>query len=79
MFFLSNQTSNFMPSSVVAAIKYDAVSSTLRVIYVSGSVYDYKNVPEEIYTAMKTSSSKGTFLNDRIKGKYPFEKIKDGR
>ncbi|TMI95006.1 MAG: KTSC domain-containing protein, partial [Bacteroidetes bacterium] len=43
-----------MPSSVVAAIKYDPVLSTLRIIYVSGSVYDYKNVPEEIYTAMKT-------------------------
>jgi hypothetical protein len=65
-----------MPSSVVAAIKYDHRSSTLRVIYVSGLVYDYKNVPEEIYLAMKTSFSKGAFLNQNIKGKYLFEKIK---
>jgi hypothetical protein len=65
-----------MPSSVVAAIEYDAHSSILRVIYVSGMVYDYKNVPEEVYKAMKTAFSKGTFLNQHIKGKFPFEKVK---
>ncbi len=64
-----------MPSSVIAAIKYDADSSTLRIIYVSGMVYDYKNVPEEVYQEMKTSFSKGSFLNQHIKGKYEFEKV----
>ena len=65
-----------MPSSVVAAIRYDATISTLRVIYVSGSVYDYKQVPEKIYKEMRTASSKGEFLNKRIKPNYEFEKIK---
>jgi len=65
-----------MPSSVVAAIKYDAESSRLRVIYVSGMVYDYKDVPEEVWRAMKASFSKGAFLNQHIKGKYDFEKVK---
>ena len=63
-----------MPSSVVAAMKYDNHTSTLRIIFVSGIVYDYKNVPEKIYKAMKTASSKGNFLNTQIKGKYDFEK-----
>jgi len=66
-----------MPSSVVAAIKYNANSWRLRVIYVSGMVYDYKNVPEEVYLAMKSSFSKGSFLNQHIKGKYEFEKVKE--
>ena len=65
-----------MPSSVVAAIRYDAVTSTLRVIYVSGSVYDYKHVPEKVYNEMRTASSKGEFLNKHIKPNYEFEKIK---
>jgi hypothetical protein len=65
-----------MPSSVVAAIRYDATISTLRVIYVSGSVYDYKQVPEKVYKEMRTASSKGEFLNKRIKSNYEFEKIK---
>ena len=65
-----------MPSSVVASIQYDASTSTLRVMYVSGVVYDYKNVPEEVYAAMKIAFSKGTFLNQHIKGNYAYEKIK---
>jgi len=36
-----------MASSVFAAIRYDAKVSTLRVVYVSGAVYDYKEVPEK--------------------------------
>ena len=65
-----------MPSSVVAAIRYDATISRLRVIYVSGSVYDYKQVPEKVYKEMRTASSKGEFLNKHIKPNYEFEKIK---
>lgn len=65
-----------MPSAVIAEIKYDTVSATLRVIYVSGNVYDYKNVPGDVYNAMKTSYSKGEFLNKQIKPKYEFERVK---
>lgn len=65
-----------MPSSVVAAVRYDASSSTLRVIYVSGSVYDYKDVPEKVYKEMKAAFSKGEFLNKHIKPNYTFEKVK---
>jgi len=67
---------NVMPSSVVAAIRYDASKSTLRVVYVSGAVYDYKKVPEEVYNEMKTAFSKGEYLNKEIKPNYKFEKIK---
>lgn len=65
-----------MPSSVVAAIKYDPDTYTLRVIYVSGSVYDYKEVPEKVYKEMKEAFSKGEYLNKHIKPKYKFEKVK---
>ena len=65
-----------MPSSVVAAIRYDTSKSTLRVVYVSGAVYDYKKVPEKIYREMKVASSKGEYLNKQIKPNYKFEKVK---
>lgn len=64
-----------MPSSVVAAMNYDEASSTLRITFVSGMIYDYKNVPEQVYLDMKASGSKGVFLNQEIKGKYRFKKI----
>ena len=65
-----------MPSSVVLAISYDDATSTLRIIFVSGRVYDYKNVPEKVFNAMKTAFSKGIYFNQYIKDYYPFEKIK---
>ncbi len=64
-----------MPSSVVYRMEYNAATATLRIFFVSGMVYDYKNVPENVYSAMRSSGSKGTFLNKNIKGKYQFEKV----
>jgi len=57
-------------------MKYNADTQTLRIFYVSGSVYDYKNVPEDIYEKMRTSGSKGIFLNREIKTHFNFEKVK---
>jgi hypothetical protein len=65
-----------MPSSVIATFKYIPGSETLRVVFVSGTVYDYKHVPEKIYNEMKLSGSKGVYLNTHIKGHYTFERIK---
>ncbi len=64
-----------MPSTVISSIHYNATTSTLRVIFVSGMIYDYKNVPEKVYKEMKTSSSKGTYLNQHIKGTYDYKKL----
>ena len=64
-----------MPSTVVASMVYDEKHETLRVTYVSGKVYDYKKVPPEVYAEMRAATSKGKFLNERIKGHYPFKKI----
>ena len=65
-----------MPSSVVASMKYNREKHKLRVTYVSGHIYDYKNVPEVIFEKMKAASSKGVFLNRIIKSGFDFEKIK---
>lgn len=64
-----------MPSSVVAGMEYDTGQHRLRITYISGSVYDYKEVPERVYKQMCTANSKGTFLNRRIKGRYDFEQV----
>jgi len=64
-----------MPSSVISRFSYNSAKQVLRVVFVSGLVYDYKNVPEQVYNDMKMSFSKGTYLNKYIKGNYPFEKV----
>jgi len=65
-----------MPSSVIAAMNYYPSSSTLRITFVSGTIYDYSDVPEKVFNKMKAFTSKGTFFNRNIKGKYHFEKVK---
>jgi hypothetical protein len=72
LFFLSLLA---MPSSVVSNINYDINTAILRITYVSGTIYDYLDVPEDVYTEMKKAFSKGTYLNLHIKGKYSFRKI----
>jgi hypothetical protein len=64
-----------MPSSVIKYFRYDAANHRLRVFFKSGIAYDYKNFPEELYENMRKAFSKGKFLNEEIKGKYPFEKV----
>ena len=64
-----------MPSSVVSSFHYNEKSHTLRVIFISGMVYDYINVPPEVYAAMKRARSKGTYLNRHIKDHFEFKKI----
>jgi hypothetical protein len=64
-----------MPSAVISSISYDAATLKLRVQFTSGMIYDYLDVPEAVYIAMKTSGAKGIYLNRYIKGKYAFEKI----
>ena len=64
-----------MPSSVIASMNYDRSEQKLRVVFVSGLVYDYEKVPEKVYQAMRSSGSKGKFLNTEIKGHYRFKKV----
>lgn len=65
-----------MPSSVVAAMYYKQKPAILRIVFTSGSIYEYKNVPAFIYHRMKAAVSKGKFLNRHIKGHYKYKKVK---
>lgn len=64
-----------MPSTVIRSIVYFPESLTLRVEFVSGLIYDYTEVPPEVFKLMKISGSKGRFLNFYIKGKFKFHRV----
>lgn len=64
-----------MPSSVIAGMTYFADTTTLRIYFVSGKIYDYINVSESLHKRMKASFSKGGFFNKYIKDKFPFKKV----
>jgi len=54
-------------SSSIASIGYDAATSTLEVEFHGGSIYEYFDVPERVFTALKTATSPGTFFDSNVK------------
>jgi hypothetical protein len=63
-----------MPSSVIKKYEYHPERRILTIIFVSGAVYDYLDVPQEVYEQMRSMLSKGTFFNEHIKDRYGFVK-----
>jgi hypothetical protein len=72
IFFTNNHK---MPSTVIAHTHYYPDKQILRVVFVSGMVYDYLDVPEAVYRSMKNAYSKGIFLNTEIKKNYRYNKV----
>jgi hypothetical protein len=64
-----------MPSTVIAHMNYDTEKETLTITFVSGEVYEYRQVPADVFAAMKAARSKGTYLNRHIKGHFEFGRI----
>ena len=65
----------FVDSSNIERIGYDANSNTLRVEFKSNRTYDYSNVPENIFNDLKNASSVGSYLAKNIKNSYPYTEI----
>ena len=54
-------------SSNIAAVAYDATTSTLAVRFHSGDEYHYFNVPETEYQGLLRASSVGGYMDRNIK------------
>jgi hypothetical protein len=64
-------------SSWVKSIGYDADSLTLEVEFVHGAVFQYFEVPLEVFIAFQSADSKGAFINQRIrKGRYRYQRLR---
>lgn len=64
-----------MPSSVIANINYQTDEKMLIVVFLSGDVYVYEKVPEKIYKEFKAATSKGNYLNRKIKKLFKARKV----
>lgn len=62
-------------SSNVARVGHDEESSTLQVEFLNGGVYQYFDVPEDVYIGLRDADSVGIFLNSHIKGMYRYSKV----
>ncbi len=62
-------------SSNIASIGYDQAMQILEVEFTNGTVYQYFNVPLQVYEALMGAGSHGTYLNAHIKRQYQYQKI----
>lgn len=65
-----------MPSSVIRAFHYKPTEHTLDITFVSGRVYRYLDVPQQLYDDMRASFSKGEYFNEHIRDHFDFERLK---
>jgi hypothetical protein len=62
-------------SSNVDRFGYDGSMLVLRVQFKNSSVYDYYEVPQGVFDAMKNAPSVGQFLAQQVKGIYRYARI----
>jgi hypothetical protein len=66
----------FVDSKNIEAIGYDSSTQELHVRFVkSGQTYVYYNVEEWVFQELRAASSKGNFINTRVKPHYQCAKL----
>ncbi len=61
-------------SSNLKSASYDTESKTLTTTFNNGSIYEYYEVPWEIFTKLRSSESQGKYFTASIKDKYKYKK-----
>jgi len=65
-------------SRVIASVGYDPAWRVLELEFLeTGEIYDYFEVPPEIYAAFRSAASKGSYLNTTFKAYgYRYVRVK---
>lgn len=64
-------------SSNLKAVGYDAETKTLQIEFLNGGLYEYYNIPENIYKGLMAASSHGSYFDQHIKkGGYRYRKLR---
>lgn len=62
-------------SSSIVSVGYDDDSRILEIEYSAGNVYQYMDVPREVYEWFLRAQSKGGFVTRMIKERYAYREI----
>ena len=62
-------------SSDITSIGYDESTQILEVEFKHGDVYQYYNVPKEVYKGLISASSHGKYFHAHIRDVYRYSKI----
>jgi hypothetical protein len=61
-----------LSSSNVTQYKYDKETKEMVIVYHGGRPYAYRGVPKDVADGLETSGSAGSYVNQKIRGKFPF-------
>jgi hypothetical protein len=63
-------------STVVKLLEYNPETSVLRVYFIKDdAIWDYQNIPAELYGKLVAAESVGAVFNTHIRGKYVAQKV----
>lgn len=63
-------------SSNIDSLGYDPETLTLELEFHGGRIYQYDNVPVEIYREFLEAGSKGSYFHTHIKNQYHFNRVR---
>jgi hypothetical protein len=58
-------------SSMLHAVGYDPELRVLEVIFNSGGIYLYRDVPQDVYAGLMSADSKGQYFLEVVRQRYP--------
>lgn len=61
-------------SSMIKDVWYKPETKNLILSYNSGSSYNYKDVPRDVFESLRYAESKGSFIHSHIIAKFEFYK-----
>jgi hypothetical protein len=66
---------NYVSSSNLSQVCYDAPTATLDISFHSGGVYRYVGVPQGVYAGLVSAVSHGSYFARHIKNRYPCHRL----
>lgn len=67
----------FIPrsSSHIAQVDYDRDERTLTITFQSGDVYQYDEVPFQVFLGLQNAGSAGQYFHRQIKDRFAYEQV----
>ena len=66
------------PSDDPGSVSYDEGSRRLVITFRSGSVYEYTDVPRDVYLGISAAPTKGVYFSTYVKDRYPYRVTTSG-
>ena len=62
-------------SSNIKGATFNISEKKLKLTFVSGAIYEYAEVPHEVFSGFDNAESQGIYFNKNISKKYSYKKI----